>query len=97
MPFVVADAGPLIHLAQIGKLHLVQRLFGQVTITPSVKREAVDEGVRLGYADAEVIGEALRDGWIVVEAVPERLAKNAGKLALGENVSDGGCGDAVVG
>ena len=84
---MVADAGPLIHLAQIGKLHLVQRLFGQVTITPSVKREAVDEGVRLGYADAEVIGEALRDGWIVVEAVPERLVKNAGKLAEGENVS----------
>jgi predicted nucleic acid-binding protein len=87
LPVVVADAGPLIHLAQIGKLHLVQRLFGQVTITASVKREAVDEGVRLGYADAEVIGGALRDGWIVVESVPSRLAKSAEKLALGENIS----------
>jgi len=84
---VVADAGPLIHLAQIGRLVLVQRLFGQVTITASVKREAVDEGVRLGYADAEVIGGALRDGWIIVESVPIRLAKTAEKLALGENVS----------
>lgn len=84
---MVADAGPLIHLAQIGKLFLVQRLFGQVTITPSVKREAIDEGVRLGYADAEVIGNALRDGWIVVESVPVRLAKTAEKLALGEHIS----------
>ena len=87
LPVVVADAGPLIHLAQINKLHLVQRLFGQVTITPSVKHEAVDEGVRLGYADAKVIGSALRDGWVVVESVPSRLAKSAEKLALGENVS----------
>ena len=87
MPVVVADAGPLIHLAQIGKLHLVQRLFGQVTITASVKCEAVDEGVRLGYADAEVICKALDDGWIIVESVPERLAKTVGKLAEGENIS----------
>ena len=84
---MVADAGPLIHLAQVSRLFLVQRLFGQVTITASVKREAVDEGVRLGFADAEGIGSALRDGWIVVEAVPERLAKTAEKLALGENIS----------
>ena len=87
MPVVVADAGPLIHLAQIGRLFLVQRLFGQVTITASVKREAVDDGIRLGYADAEVICGALRDGWVVVESVLGRLAKTAEKLAEGENVS----------
>jgi predicted nucleic acid-binding protein len=84
---VVADAGPLIHLAQVGRLPLVQKLFGQVTITSSVKREAVDEGVRLGYPDAEAIGGALRDGWIVVGSVSGRLAKTAQKLAFGENVS----------
>ena len=83
----MADAGPLIHLAQINKLHLVQRIFGQVTITAGVKREAVDEGVRLGYADAEVIGEALRCGWLIVESVPSRLVKTALKLAEGENIS----------
>jgi predicted nucleic acid-binding protein len=84
---VVADAGPLIHLAQIDKLFLVQRLFGQATITLSVKREAVDEGVRLGYSDVDVLAEALKDGWVIVESVPERLAKTAEKLAEGENIS----------
>jgi predicted nucleic acid-binding protein len=84
---VVADAGPLIHLAQVGRLCLVQRLFGQVTITPSVKREAVDEGVRLGYADAEDVGGALRDGWIIVESFSSRSARIAVKLAEGENIS----------
>jgi len=83
----VADAGPLIHLAQINKLQLLQELFEHVTITASVKREAVDEGVRLGYADAEIIANALCDGWIVVESVPNRLTKTVEKLAEGENIS----------
>jgi len=84
---VVADAGPLIHLAQVEKLQLVKGLFGTVMITPSVKHEAVDEGKRLSYADAAVIDGALRDGWIKVESVPTRLTKPATNLAQGENIS----------
>ena len=84
---VVADAGPLIHLAQIGKLHLLKKLFQNVFVTARVKVGAFDEGVRLGCADAETIGKALSEGWLTVEPVPERLAKLAVKLAEGENIS----------
>jgi len=35
---MVSDAGPLIHLAQISKLHLLKKLFNRVIITPNVKR-----------------------------------------------------------
>jgi len=84
---VVADAGPLIHLAQIGKLQLLERLFQKVLITARVKVEAFDEGVRLGRVDAEAVGKALSEGWLRVEPVPERLAKLAVKLAEGENIS----------
>ena len=87
MPVVVADAGPLIHLAQIGKLHLLKKLFQNVFVTARVKVGAFDEGVRLGCADAETIGKALSEGWLTVEPVPERLAKLAVKLAEGENIS----------
>ena len=65
----------------------MQKLFEHVTITASVKREAVDEGIRLGYVDAEVTSGALRDGWIAVEMVPSRSAKTAQKLVEGENIS----------
>ena len=41
---MVSDAGPLILLAQINKLHLLEKLPKQVIITPKVKSEAVDEG-----------------------------------------------------
>lgn len=87
MSNVVADAGPLIHLGQIGKLYLLQRLFGQVTITAGVKREAFDEGLRLECADAKLIGEALHDGWLVVASIPNHLMKTAMRLAEGENIS----------
>lgn len=87
MPSLVSDAGPLIHLAQINKLYLVKKLFKQVIITPSVKREAVDEGVKLGHADAQIIGEAIGEGWITVEDVPKRLASASKKLAENENMS----------
>jgi predicted nucleic acid-binding protein len=84
---MVSDAGPLIHLAQIGKLQLLQKLFVCVQVTAGVKVEVFDEGVRLGCADAEAVGKTLADGWLVVEVFPERLAKSAARLAEGENIS----------
>jgi predicted nucleic acid-binding protein len=84
---VVSDAGPLIHLAQINKLYLLKKLFKKVIITPNVKREAVDEGVKLGHADAQIIGKAIEEGWIIVEEVPKRLASASKRLAEDENIS----------
>lgn len=87
MPAVVSDAGPLIHLAQINKLYLVKKLFSQAIITSNVKREAYDEGVRLGHADAHLIGKAIEEGWIKVEEFPKRLASASKRLAEDENIS----------
>jgi predicted nucleic acid-binding protein len=84
---VVSDAGPLIHLAQINQLHLIKSLFEKVLVTLRVKSEAFDRGVELGCDDAEIIGKALEEGWIAVDAVPERLLKAAERLAVGENIS----------
>lgn len=84
---VVSDAGPLIHLAQIGKLELLEKLFGVVAVVSRVKLEVYDEGIRLCCPDAELIGKALELGWLFVEAVPERLSKSAIKLVEGENIS----------
>lgn len=87
MPLAVSDAGPLIHLAQISKLHLVKKLFNRVFIIQEVKREAFDEGIRLGHADAQTIGKAIEEGWIIVKDVSGMVALAAKKLAKGENMS----------
>ncbi len=87
MPLVVSDSGPLIHLAQINRLHILQRLFGVVEVTPSVKVEVVDEGIRRKCPDAEVVGKAFQDGWLKVETLSALALKRAEKLAEGEGIS----------
>ncbi len=83
----VSDAGPLIHLAQIGKLELLKGIFVKITVVPSVKYETVDEGIRLGFADAVVVEEALKAGWIKVKKPGNTAIRRSRKLAEDENVS----------
>lgn len=84
---VVSDARPLIHLSQINKLSILKQLFGVVYVNENVKIEVFDEGIRLGYSDAEIIGQALAEGWLKIEPFPKRLFGSAAKLAKGENIS----------
>jgi predicted nucleic acid-binding protein len=84
---LVSDAGPLIHLAQIDKLYLIKKIFNQVIITSNVEREAYNEGVKLGHSDAQIIGKAIEERWIIVEDVPKSIASASKRLAEGENIS----------
>jgi len=63
---VTSDAGPLIHLAKIGLLDLLREIFSTITIPLEVKAEVVDRGKEKGFADAFLIEEAIRNGWILV-------------------------------
>ena len=38
---VVANAGPLIALAQIGQLHILPALYGEIHIPPAVRKEVL--------------------------------------------------------
>ena len=83
----VADAGPLIHLAQIEKLWVLREFFELIWIVPEVKKEAIDEGLRLGHAEAKLLSSAHMEGWIVVEDLPDSLIATAKSMADLENVS----------
>jgi len=87
LPKAVSDAGPLIHLAQISKLHLIKKLFNRVLIITEVKKEVFDEGIRLGHTDAQVIGKAMEEGWIMTEDAPQTVTLAAKRLADDENIS----------
>jgi len=83
---VVANAGPLIHLARMSKLHLIQVLFKEVYIPEAVKNETVNKGKAEGCADALAIEGAVSLGWIKVvktEASAEKLTEEA-KIGKGE-------------
>ncbi len=61
---VVSDSSPLIWLGKINKLYFYRRLFGEILV-PERGRVEVISGES---ADALLIREALKEGWISVEA-----------------------------
>ncbi len=64
-PPVVADAGPLIGLARVGRLGLLHGLYGAVLIPPAVEDELRLAEPRPGVA---ALTAARKAGWLRVEA-----------------------------
>ena len=60
-PVVIADAGPLIALARIAALDLLQRLFGRVSITATVRDEILPPG---DFPGSAALQSALDAGWL---------------------------------
>ena len=58
---VIADAGPLIGLARIDRLGLLQGLFGQITLTTQVAQELLAGGP---FPDTQIIRNALSQPWL---------------------------------
>jgi predicted nucleic acid-binding protein len=78
----VFDATPLIYLAKVDRLDLVQQLGGQCVIPSLVYEEVVETGLEQGYPDARRIERCVEDGVFNVVDVEEtplwsRLAENS--------------------
>lgn len=83
MAVVIADAGPLIALAKINRLHLLPALFSEVLITQAV----TDECLRGQSADAVLIKQALASGWLQRVDNPVFKHPLSRSLGLGEQSS----------
>jgi predicted nucleic acid-binding protein len=64
---IVSNASPLINLARIGQLDLLQRLYGELTVPEAVWREVVLEGA--GQPGAKEVETA---SWIRVQPAANR-------------------------
>ena len=80
---VIADAGPLIALAEVKRLGLLKRLFGQVSMTAVVADE-----LRLGSSapGAAALDAAFASGWLVrlpptAVTAPEHRTLDAGEAS----------------
>ncbi len=75
---VVSNAGPLIHLAKIGRLYLLKDIFNEIIIPRTVKIEVIDKGMEEGKPDAFLIDAV---DWIKIVDDPadaEQLAEKVG-------------------
>ena len=87
---IVTDASPLIVMAKLQRLQLLNDLHGEVLIGPVVKRETVDAGKVVSAWGVEQIEAALERGWLrtvsltaAESAVMQRLTRGSG-LGSGE-------------
>ncbi|HBL29023.1 MAG TPA: DUF3368 domain-containing protein [Acidobacteria bacterium] len=84
-PPIIADAGPLIGLARIGLLPLLRELYGGAVIPPQVFQEL---RIREGREGARALAEALAQGWLKTEQVPNRAELESLLLALEEGEAE---------
>ena len=85
---VVADTGPLIALARVGRLELLQQRYGRVVVPPTVHAELALDSDRPG---ARVLSDAFNAGWLTVGSVT-----NAGLVRELARLLDPGEAEAIA-
>jgi len=78
---IVSNASPLIYLAKIKMLELLEAIYDHVQIPLQVKIECVDKGKETGYVDALLIEKYIKKGFIIVEELPGYLLRKAENIA----------------
>jgi len=86
MRLVVSDSSTLIHLASIGRLALLKKFYGRITITPAVWREVVEQGE--GRAGAVEVTDAHQAGWMEVVAPADESLVHLLRRDLGDGESE---------
>lgn len=80
---IVADSSPLIALSRIGRLGLLQQMFGQLIVPDAVWRE-----VTACYPDRPGVAEMLQMAWIEHRSVADKSLVNLLRQDLGAGESE---------
>ncbi|TFG17725.1 MAG: hypothetical protein EU530_10185 [Promethearchaeota archaeon] len=63
----VSNSSPLIYLAKINSLILLQNIYSEIYIPPEVYNECVTQGMVNNHPDAILISDAVKIGWVKVK------------------------------
>ncbi len=63
---IISNTSPLIHLAKVGKLRLLKKLFKTIEIPLSVRNEIIKHPKN---TETILIKEAVSEGWIIIKKV----------------------------
>lgn len=90
MRIIIADSGPLIGLARVHSLDLLQGLYGSVLIPPAVHNELQ---VSSGRPGAIQLNSALERGWLQVHNLSASIEESLAELIL---IIDAGEAEAIL-
>ena len=76
---VISNSTLLIHLAKLNLLYILKKLFDTVIIPQIVYKETVIDGIHLGKADAYIIADAIKEGWIRIHRVNMKEVKDVAR------------------
>lgn len=76
---IVSDSTPLIYLAKLGHLQLLQDLFFKVSVSTEVMKE-IARGKQQGFGDATTIENAASGGWLKVIGLSAAQRRRLSKL-----------------
>lgn len=76
---IISNSSPLILLAKINKLDILEKLYGKITMPQEVYNEVIIKGKNENYSDAALIEKSINE-FIFVRNVTEEHKKEAEKL-----------------
>ena len=76
---IISNSSPLILLAKINKLNVLEKLYGKITIPQEVYNEVIIKGKHENYSDAALIEKNINE-FIFVKDIIQEHKKEAEKL-----------------
>ncbi len=70
---VISDSTPLIHLAKIGKIYLLEKLFEEIIIAKEVHREVIEKGKELNKSEIKIIEKLIDENFINIKEAKEKI------------------------
>ena len=88
---ITSNSSPLILLAKINKLNILEKMYGKITIPPEVYNEVIIKGKKENYSDAALVEKYINE-FIFVKDISQEHKKEAEKL---KNVIGSGESEAI--
>lgn len=84
---VVSNAGPLIAFGKLGRLDILEKLYGTVFVAQEVYEETVTSGMAIGAPDAYLIREYFSRGALQKKQVHLAKLQSESKIEKGEKTT----------
>lgn len=89
---IISNSSPLILLAKINKLNVLEKLYGKISIPYEVYNEVVIKGKNENYSDAALIEKGINE-FIFVKGINQDNKKDADSL---KNIVGSGESEAII-